>query len=291
MGAAVYFAASCAVLLLCLLSFLRCERLPFTIACVEGGKLQEIATPTSAVAPTLDDAVRVTPTRNTDSLRSTNASDNLLPLPNLVGASDAPGSPYTSIAAVPSRPPLLGLLWKWCLAVTLIYTVTIALFPSLTSDIQSAGGPCVWSHGGSGLFGPFLFVMFNLGDLIGRLLRCTISNPNLILALVALRVVFVPLFVLCKSGSSPDALLSASDAFPTMIMLVFAISNGWLTTSIFVHSAATVEPEARQRAGTFTVCFLNTGLALGSAFSFFTRWLSCQCNPFLNPVINSTAPS
>ena len=111
---------------------------------------------------------------------------------------------------------------------------------------------------------------------------------HVILGLVALRVVFVPLFILCNSKSS-QPLFSSSDAYPIFIMLVFAVSNGWLTTCIFVHSASVVAPELRQRAGTFVVLFLNTGLALGSMLSFFTRWLVCDCNPFLNDALNATA--
>ena len=93
------------------------------------------------------------------------------------------------------------------------------------------------------------------------------------------------------NSASAHPLFASSDAWPIFIMLVFAVTNGWLTTCVFVHSASVVAPELRVRAGTFVVLFLNTGLAVGSMLSFFTRWLVCDCNPFLNAALNASATS
>ncbi|KAL1504091.1 hypothetical protein AB1Y20_010501 [Prymnesium parvum] len=284
-GAAIYFGASCFVLFCCLVSFIHVEKIPFTRACLK----QSEGLPPSPTMPSATDMDGMLLQRASGSSRL-----GSVPLLNHAACGEEAPEPYTQLAALAAPPRLARTLWKWCLSMTLIYTVTIALFPSLTANIESTGSgiagqsDCLWSNPKSGLFGPFLFVMFNLGDTIGRNLPPSLSRVNVILALVACRVVFVPLFILCKSNSDDPllpSLLNSSDAFPILVMLVFAVSNGWLTSCIFVHSASVVSPELRQRACTFIVLFLNSGLSIGAMLSFFTRWLMCRCscNPFLAP--------
>ena len=220
-------------------------------------------------------------------------------------------------------------LWKWCTAVFLIFVVTIALFPSYTSTIVAApatnhsGGGLSSSGGGGGgtycewqrLFVPLSFVIFNLCDTIGRNLPWLLEGPNTILGLVLARFAFVPLFMLCHTGSPPAPrfrsptphppaqpqrlaiaalacvhaanhvcsrlthrferrcvlaatanggaiqlpIFALTDALPIVIMVAFAMSNGWLTTSIFVASQGTVDAARRDPAASLLVCLLNSG--------------------------------
>ena len=82
---------------------------------------------------------------------------------------------------------LLRALWRQCAAICLVYAVTIAIFPSLTSSISSVSPHCEWRQ----LFVPLGFVLFNLCDTVGRNLPCTVCRPRTLLALVLSRVVCV----------------------------------------------------------------------------------------------------
>jgi hypothetical protein len=225
-----------------------------------------------------------------------------------------------------SRARLLRSVWRWAASIVLIYVVTIAIFPSLTAALTATpGASCEWSR----LFGPLLFVVYNLGDTIGRNLPCPVSGGRRVLLLTASRVLFAPAFMMCHSQTATAVLpgvFDGSDAAPLALMLVFAITNGWLTTSVFISSMEDVEPHQRGPATSLLVVFLNvgifTGAALslylpctfpvpslylsctflnvgiftGAALSFLVIYLACtpsatdDCNPFINPS-NGTDPA
>ena len=207
--------------------------------------------------------------------------------------------------------PLLAELWKWAASVVLIYVVTIAIFPSLTSTIvaaplnwtatnathtqAAATARCEWEH----VFVPLGFVVFNLGDTLGRNCPWMLRSPNAILLLVLARVVFAPLFMLCHTaagGALELPLFSLTDALPFVLMGVFSFSNGWLTSSVFVASQGAIDPARRDFAASLLMMMLNAGIFAGAALSFVVRFLDCQpsaannfdCNPFITPALNGT---
>ena len=88
-----------------------------------------------------------------------------------------------------------------------------------------------------------------------------------------------------------------NDALALVIMSVFSITNGWLTSSVFVASQSVIEPSKRDPAASLLVCLLNAGIAVGAALSFLVRYLDCSpsaangysCNPFVSPPLNVSA--
>ena len=127
---------------------------------------------------------------------------------------------------------LVARLWKWCASISLVYIVTIAIFPALTVTIAPSGGSCASKQ----LFVPLGFVIFNLGDTIGRNLPCLLSRPSTILTAVVSRVIFAPLFMLCYTGSGDAAgplqlpIFEGMDVMPFVIMSVSLTSNGLITS-------------------------------------------------------------
>lgn len=72
-------------------------------------------------------------------------------------------------------------------------------------------------------------------------MSCVLTRPSTILGLVVARFIFAPLFMLCHTkhaGPLQLPVFAATDAMPYTFMFVFALSNGWLTTSVFVASQA-----------------------------------------------------
>ena len=68
-----------------------------------------------------------------------------------------------------------------------------------------------------------------------------------------------------------------------LLVLAFALSNGWLGTMLLM--CACVQPgvrQARRVVGDVMVVSLACGLTLGSFVSFGIRAAMCGCNPFVS---------
>jgi predicted MFS family arabinose efflux permease len=92
-----------------------------------------------------------------------------------------------------------------------------------------------------------------------------------------------------ESGAAKLApgLLDRSDAAPLLLTLLFGLTNGQLTTSIFVSCNEEREPVQRSSTASLLVVFLFLGIFLGAALSFLFAFLDCTpapsnayCNPF-----------
>jgi len=237
---------------LCLVAFLALERLPFTYAC----KRREAE---ALLAAERSDLQR-------SDLRRVPEAEVPLALANVAAAvrgGGGGGGEEEEEAAAKARAKatplaLLPQLWAWALSLVLIYAVTLGLFPSLSSTIQSTATSCSWRH----MFVPVGFVIYNAGDTIGRNLPGAVRSSRRLLSLTLLRTGFVPLFMMCNvvpsSGVSPLASPPlASDAWPMLVMVAFSLSNGWLTSCALMHAPEAVPPSERGRAGSLMICFLN----------------------------------
>ena len=157
------------------------------------------------------------------------------------------------------------------------------------------------------MFSSVHFLMFNVGDVVGRSI---LSYPKFhswsarrLLTLSLLRTLFVPLFLMCNIQSPsdipipdtllPDTLLAAdvpiinSDLLFFLILLVFGMSNGYVSSMCMIAAPSTTHnPRLRDRgdvdvAATLASFCLVGGLAAGSFASFFVRAQVCKCNPFI----------
>lgn len=295
-AAAVYFGAACCVLFICTAGFFLVERLPFTHARLRLAAADALSNEADTAEPFARDS-----------------SDLTAPLERVVPSSalvaSASSSINGSLPADGSTIALISHMWKWSFSVGAIYVVTIAIFPALTSTIvavppfgnsssaEAVKAHCEWSH----LFVPLGFVLFNVGDTVGRNMPCIIRSPNAMLAAVFVRIIFAPLFMLCYTeagGGMQLPVFPGDDALALIFIGFFSVSNGWLTSSIFVASQESLEPQLRNRAASLLVCLLNGGIALGASLSFLVRYIDCSpsasngfdCNPFISPPLNiSTA--
>ena len=137
------------------------------------------------------------------------------------------------------------------------------------------------------------FVVFNVGDFIGRIF-CThpclaIWSARKLLMLSLGRTLFVPLFLMCnfqKWPISPPPIIN-SDIIYLLILLVFGISNGYVSGLCMV-SAPSLDhnPQLDGRkedvdvAANLANLSLTFGLALGSIASYGVGSTICRCNPF-----------
>ena len=133
------------------------------------------------------------------------------------------------------------------LIILIVFTITISCFPVLTDLIVSVGGGGVNNDGGTWektFFVPTCcFLGFTLGDFVGRVLLYLLPNqpisPMGALTLSILRLVFLPLFLLCNLAPFDRHLTPVifhSDAVFIVLIIVFGVSNGFLCRYIHVSN-------------------------------------------------------
>eukprot|EP00069_Balaena_mysticetus_P020408 bmy_12839T0 len=158
------------------------------------------------------------------------------------------------------------VIWADMLSIAVTYFITLCLFPGLESEIRH----CIL-----GEWLPILIMaVFNLSDFVGKILAALPMEwrGTHLLACSCLRVVFIPLFILCVYPSSTPAL--RHPAWPCVLSLLMGISNGYFGSVPMILAAGKVSPKQRELAGnTMTVSYM-TGLTLGSAVAYCTYSLT-----------------
>lgn len=155
------------------------------------------------------------------------------------------------------------------LAVALTFIASLCAFPAITSSIES-------SHGAMGAFwSPVLFLLFNLGDFLGRHLAGmypkTPPRGASLRRAATLRFAFIPFLAACNV-TTPNwrvPTVFASDFFPFLFISALAVTNGWLASVAMMHGASRAPLSKRQAEGVVLSFALVAGIFLGTALSLF----------------------
>ena len=154
------------------------------------------------------------------------------------------------------------------LAVFLVFTCTLSVFPALTSLTRA---PSNANSLHKRLFVPLLFLEFNALDTIGRASAACFEAPSsrTLVLLSSLRFAFVPCFIFddIEKGPSGPAVLQTT-AVPFLLMAPFALSNGLLAALALTAAPPLVAASDRELAGNLMGLFLVLGLSCGSLLSF-----------------------
>lgn len=167
-------------------------------------------------------------------------------------------------------------LWLMAVSVCAVFTVTIGVFPAITAKvITSLGEENEW---GLYFIPVSCFLMFNVFDWAGRSLTALFTWPGkdscLLPLLVFLRVVFIPLFMLCNvQPRNYLPVIFSHDAWYIIFMIFFSISNGYLASLCMCFGPKKVLAHEAETAGAVMAFFLALGLALGAAISFLFQIL------------------
>jgi len=177
---------------------------------------------------------------------------------------------------------VLARIWTFGLAVLLTFLVTLGCFPAITVRVESTAEAGEWS---TKFFIPVCcFLLFNVGDYIGRFLAGLIQWPRpgklggvLTLFFSILRVCFIPLFLICNAAPEHRELTSVllkSDTAYIILMSLFSISNGYLGSICMINAPQVVLNEEAQTAASLMVALLGIGLGTGAFLSnFFVKLL------------------
>ncbi|XP_041353732.1 equilibrative nucleoside transporter 3-like isoform X2 [Gigantopelta aegis] len=169
---------------------------------------------------------------------------------------------------------IIKQIWKQGVCVCIVFTITLACFPAVSASIRSV----TYVKGDSWTdkyFTPVIcFLLFNLGDWVGRTATSWISLPSdrhsyIMLLLCCLRVAFIPLLMFCNA--EPRSHLNVvfdHDAWPITFILLLGLTNGYFGTRVMIYAPQRVTWGQAEAAGVIMAFMLTLGLALGSGLSF-----------------------
>ncbi|KAF8076051.1 nucleoside transporter-domain-containing protein [Lyophyllum atratum] len=176
------------------------------------------------------------------------------------------------------------------IAVAYVFIVTLAVYPPITTSVLPTNPN---TH--PLLFNVIHFLVFNLGDFLGRYICAVPSlliwSANSLLSLSLARTLFIPIFLLCNvqrpSTGLPTSPVINSDLLFMLILFAFGLSNGYVS-SLCMMSAPSLEHNPRLKgkkedvdvAATLASFSIVGGLVIGSVASFAVRAAICGCNPF-----------
>lgn len=122
------------------------------------------------------------------------------------------------------------------------------------------------------LFFPLAFFVWNLGDLIGRIIcgvpAFIVKRDSVMIIYGIARLLFIPLFFLLSMSKN------RSDFVYLGLHLFFGITNGHLCSSALIQFPSYVDDTEREAAGGFMTVLLSLGLTTGSLFSFVLTMLN-----------------
>ncbi|XP_031449773.1 equilibrative nucleoside transporter 1 [Phasianus colchicus] len=176
----------------------------------------------------------------------------------------------------PSVISIFKKLWVMAMSVCLVFTVTIGVFPSITAKVSTTlGKGNKWDLY---FISVSCFLIFNVFDWTGRSLTALFTWPGkdscLLPVMVVLRVIFIPLFMLCNVQPRDHLpVIFSHDAWYIIFMIFFSISNGYLASLCMCFGPKKVLAHEAETAGAVMAFFLTLGLALGAAISFLFQIL------------------
>ncbi|XP_070704666.1 equilibrative nucleoside transporter 4 [Pempheris klunzingeri] len=175
------------------------------------------------------------------------------------------------------------VIWAYMLSIAVTYSITLCLFPGLESEIRNTT---------LGEWFPILIMAtFNMSDFVGKILAALPYDwtGGRLLFFSCLRVVFIPLFVMCVYPASEPTL--SHPAWPCLFSLLMGVTNGYFGSVPMIQAAGKVPPEQRELAGnTMTVSYM-TGLMVGSsvAYAVYSFTVSGTGTRFSTPNIHTSA--
>ncbi|GMM30951.1 nucleoside transmembrane transporter [Martiniozyma asiatica (nom. inval.)] len=164
-----------------------------------------------------------------------------------------------------------GQLWSKLnyVETTIMLTFSITLvFPVFASVVES-------STIDKKVFIPLAFLVWNLGDLAGRILCAVpffiVKSNRALLGYSLLRFLFVPLFMMCNIKGAGSTI---GDFGYLMLQLLFGLTNGQLFSSSYMRVGQLLDNQEEQKAAAgFTALIINISLLGGSLASFLVVWL------------------
>eukprot|EP01106_Pelomyxa_sp_JSP_P015207 TRINITY_DN5120_c0_g1_i1.p2 TRINITY_DN5120_c0_g1~~TRINITY_DN5120_c0_g1_i1.p2 ORF type:complete len:260 (+),score=94.34 TRINITY_DN5120_c0_g1_i1:29-781(+) len=181
------------------------------------------------------------------------------------------------------RKPSVSLVWRriWregCVVWT-VFFVTLSLFPGITTLIPSSSDKL------GDWFAVIMITIFMVGDFVGRSGPYLFGVPRVVMEAVAYaRLVFFALFIVSALG------YTTANAYSYVLMLVFALTNGYTGTLALMTGPPRVHQHEREVASIVLGFCLNFGIFVACNFSILLLYLVTG-SVFPKPASDSSSAS
>lgn len=162
-------------------------------------------------------------------------------------------------------------IWKYCCTALVTLLITLACFPAAMSGLKSTSDKTDTSWATTFFLPVLTFLIFNIGDVLGRITSSLIPYPSkrLILPAAISRVVFIPLIYMCNLQPRTIPVWFGSDVWPAVFNLAFSWSNGHILSLAAAYGPQEVQTKsAKSLAGTYAAFSSALGLVIGSLLVF-----------------------
>ncbi|XP_034255832.1 equilibrative nucleoside transporter 2 isoform X2 [Thrips palmi] len=166
--------------------------------------------------------------------------------------------------------------WPQCINVFMVFFVTLALFPTVQSDIKRSD-PNFFVE--DRFYDSILcYLTFNICAMIGSCMSTWARwpGPRLLTVAVWLRVLFIPLFVICnylpQGQERVFPVIITNDWAYWALGILMGLSSGHFSSLAMMYCPKNVEPQNQSIAGMLGGAFLVTGIFSGILFSMAVTW-------------------
>lgn len=161
-------------------------------------------------------------------------------------------------------------VWIECITSMLIYWITLSVFPAICVLALSQN----YKNGDSWnqiFFLPICcFLLFNVSDFVGRTICkwISISSRWLLLLISFIRIVYIPLFMMCDTHPRSYLPVIFGDIGYIILIATLGITNGFVCTLAMIAGPKRVANNLKEISGFILVAFLGTGLTMGAISSY-----------------------
>ncbi|XP_006817688.2 equilibrative nucleoside transporter 4-like [Saccoglossus kowalevskii] len=177
-------------------------------------------------------------------------------------------------------------IWPYMLSIGMAYFVTLCLFPGVESEVISCN---------LGDWMPIiLMALFNGCDFIGKIVAAIPYNwnPNRLVLASSLRIVIVPLMMICVAPRNSPLL--SHESWSMIFSILLGLTNGYFGSVPMILASATVPEEQKELSGNIMTLSYNIGLTAGSGVAYALNYLLgpastaiTQCHQFINVATES----
>ncbi|XP_065201666.1 equilibrative nucleoside transporter 2 [Planococcus citri] len=161
--------------------------------------------------------------------------------------------------------------WILTLSILCCYVVTCSVYPAIAvlvcSEYMTMKSPWADKY-----FVPVItYLLYCTCEYSGRFLAGYVQKPKgiFLVCLSFIRLIFVPLLMFCNAQPRHHLpVLIQSDLVYAFIIVIFAMSNGYISTLTFILLPSSVMVHEQEVASTMLITSLACGLSIGSLLSF-----------------------
>lgn len=146
--------------------------------------------------------------------------------------------------------------------ISVVLIVTLAAYPGLTSLVHSTSRNHTWNSYFSAVAS---FLLYNIGDLIGRSCANSLRLPRKYLLTIAFfRFLLIPMIAMCNVAprSHTHAMIPYDGVFVLLVILL-SISHGFCITNATIGATMSIEKESRELAGSIISLIGVTAAMMG----------------------------